>query len=350
MDKAAEFTKKLLEWYHPADRPLPWKHQKDPYRIWLSEIILQQTRVEQGLPYYERFIDTYPTVESLASADLDSIYKLWEGLGYYSRARNLHHAAIQVVEVFGGQFPKTYKELLLLKGVGNYTAAAIASFAFGLPHAVVDGNVFRVLSRVFGMDTPTDSSSGKKAFESLANSLISKNQPAIYNQAIMDFGATVCKPRGPLCEDCIFRHNCEALHAERIDELPVKAKKLIKKRRYFTFLLIKEDQKLWIHKREQGDIWANLYSYPVLETMHGFDEKNIKQQLNVESQFRLRVISTQKQVLTHQIIEAQFLLLDKKEIQFNLQSHLLVELHELEAYGFPKILKAFHKSEDFLKI
>lgn len=350
MDKAAEFTKKLLEWYHPEDRPLPWKHQKDPYRIWLSEIILQQTRVEQGLPYYERFIDTYPTVESLASADLDSVYKLWEGLGYYSRARNLHHAAIQVVEVFGGQFPKTYKELLLLKGIGNYTAAAIASFAFGLPHAVVDGNVFRVLSRVFGMDTPIDSSLGKKAFESLANSLISKNQPALYNQAIMDFGATVCKPRGPLCEGCIFKHNCEALLSERIDELPVKTKKLIKKRRYFTFLLIREDQKLWIHKREQGDIWANLYSYPVLETMHGFDEKKIKQQLKVESQFRLRVISTQKQVLTHQIIEAQFLLLDKKEIQFDLRSHLLVELHELEAYGFPKILKAFHKSEDFLKI
>lgn len=350
MDKSSQFTKNLLEWYHPADRPLPWKHQKDPYKIWLSEIILQQTRVEQGLPYYERFVANYPTVDSLASADLDSVYKLWEGLGYYSRARNLHHAAIQVVEEFGGQFPKTYKELLLLKGVGNYTAAAIASFAFGLPHAVVDGNVFRVLSRVFGMDTPIDSSLGKKTFESLANSLISKKHPDIYNQAIMDFGATVCKPRGPRCEDCIFKYNCEALQSERIDELPVKAKKLIKKRRYFTFLIIREDKKLWIYKREQGDIWANLYSYPVLETVNGFDEKTIKLQLKVKPQHRLRVISSQKQVLTHQIIEAQFLLLDKKEIQFDLQSHLLVELDELEAYGFPKLLNDFNKSEDFLKI
>ena len=199
------FSKKLLEWYNPTSRNLPWKQTNDAYKIWLSEIILQQTRVEQGTPYYLAFIKKYPTVKKLANAPLDDVLKLWEGLGYYSRARNLHVAAQQILEIHQGKFPETYAEIVALKGIGNYTAAAIASFAYNLPHAVVDGNVFRVLSRVFGIETPIDSTEGKKQFAQLAQQLLDKKKPSIHNQAIMDFGALVCKPQNPLCEQCPFR-------------------------------------------------------------------------------------------------------------------------------------------------
>ncbi|MEO1629046.1 MAG: A/G-specific adenine glycosylase, partial [Bacteroidota bacterium] len=236
------FSTALLGWYQNNHRPLPWKGIKDPYLIWLSEIILQQTRVATGWAYFERFREQYPTVHHLADASIDEVMKLWEGLGYYSRARNLHFTAQHISRTLGGTFPNTYKDILQLKGVGPYTAAAIASFAFGLPVAVVDGNVYRVLSRVFGMRDPIDSGAGKKKFAELANLLLDKDRPADYNQAIMDFGATVCTPGVPNCHQCPFEDRCLANAEGTARELPVKSKKLVRKTRYFNYLVFQDDQ------------------------------------------------------------------------------------------------------------
>jgi len=219
---------------------MPWKGEKNPYLIWLSEIILQQTRVEQGWEYYNRFVSTYPTVDTLAAAPLDEVMKLWEGLGYYSRCRNLHETAKFISEKLSGQFPSTYQELLSLKGVGAYTAAAIGSFAFDIPVAVVDGNVQRIISRYFGICTPIDTAQGKKLYSDLASKLLDTNSPALYNQAIMDFGATICKPQQPLCKDCPFNKECEAFTYGNVKMLPVKQKKLVRKQRYFNYFLVKK--------------------------------------------------------------------------------------------------------------
>ncbi|MCR9286527.1 MAG: A/G-specific adenine glycosylase [Bacteroidetes bacterium] len=224
------FTKKLMEWFSQNHRPLPWKGEKNPYYVWLSEIILQQTRVEQGLPYFEKFKSTYPTVAGLANAPEDEVMKLWEGLGYYSRARNLHFTAKYISKELGGVFPSDFEGILKLKGVGPYTAAAIASFAFDLPHAVVDGNVYRVLSRFFGIEKAIDSTEGKKEFSKLAQTLIDTKQPANYNQAIMDFGATHCKPSSPNCGKCLMSLNCFAFKNSKIESLPFKSKKKKKTR------------------------------------------------------------------------------------------------------------------------
>ena len=221
---------------------MPWKGEKNPYLIWLSEIILQQTRVEQGLPYYERFRENYPTVTDLANAPEDEVMKLWEGLGYYSRARNLHATAKMIDQEMDSIFPTTHAEILKLKGVGPYTAAAIASFAYNLPHAVVDGNVYRVLSRFFGIETPIDSTSGKKEFAQLAQDLIDKKQPGNYNQAIMDFGATHCMPKKPKCSQCLLRKNCKALLNNKVTSLPIKIKKIKKQTRYFNYLVINQNK------------------------------------------------------------------------------------------------------------
>ena len=348
MDKAAEFTKKLLEWYHPADRPLPWKHQKDPYRIWLSEIILQQTRVEQGLPYYERFIDTYPTVESLASADLDSIYKLWEGLGYYSRARNLHHAAIQVVEIFGGQFPKTYKELLLLKGVGNYTAAAIASFAYNLPHAVVDGNVYRVLSRIFGIKTPIDSTEGRKEYQKTAQELLNPQEPGAYNQAIMDFGATVCTPKNPNCVQCPFSNQCYAHLQNSIAQLPAKSKKVSKKNRFLNYYVLLHLNEIAIKQRSQNDIWKSLYEFFLIETAHPIPQPKV---LIAAHSWRIVSIesnNTYWHKLTHRDLKVSFTVVNL-ENKDNLPNDLFfIKTKNLSKFAFPKVIHCFFKDNPLI--
>ena len=227
---------------------MPWKGEKDPYKIWLSEIILQQTRVEQGLSYYLRFIEKFPTVDDLANADDNTIFKMWEGLGYYSRCRNLIATARHISNELGGYFPKTYDEILLLKGVGAYTASAIASFAYDLPYAVVDGNVNRVIARFFGLHIPVDSSAGKKLLTAQANALLDKKAPALYNQAIMDFGATVCKPRLPLCSTCFLSRYCKAYNEDMVALLPVKEKKLIRKSRWFYYFLIEKDGRFAVSK------------------------------------------------------------------------------------------------------
>jgi A/G-specific adenine glycosylase len=260
------FQQKLMYWHlHHNKRVLPWKEEKDVYRIWLSEIILQQTRAEQGWKYYERFVQQFPTVQQLAAAPLEEVYKLWEGLGYYTRCRNLHATACYIVEELNGRFPATYEGLLKLKGVGPYTAAAIASFGFNLPHAVVDGNVFRVLSRFFGKEEPIDSTKGKKLFESVANACLDSDAPALYNQAIMDFGATVCKPEQPLCTSCIFKRKCVALKQNLVQQLPVKEKQVKQRQRWFVFYVLNYRNKFAVVQRTQKDVWQHLYQFPLVE-------------------------------------------------------------------------------------
>lgn len=245
---------------------MPWRDTKDPYRIWLSEIILQQTRVAQGLPYYERFVTAFPTVQDLAAASEEEVLKLWQGLGYYSRGRNLHFTAQYITNELEGKFPDTYKELLTLKGVGDYTASAIASICFDRPSAVVDGNVYRVLSRVYGIETPINSSQGIKEFKALAQELIDTDQPANFNQAIMEFGAIQCKPQNPYCLHCVFQEECVAFRQNKVKELPVKLKKTKIKKRYLNYLVfISKDDKTILRQRTGKGIWQGLYEFPVVE-------------------------------------------------------------------------------------
>lgn len=262
-----QFNKTLLHWYSANKRDLPWRKTKDPYKIWLSEIIMQQTQIAQGQPYYEAFIEQYPTIFDLAKADESAVLKLWQGLGYYSRARNLHFTAKYVSQEYNGVFPNTYKALLKLKGVGDYTASAIASFCYNEPSAVVDGNVYRVLSRYFGIDTPINSSQGNKEFKALASSLIDKEHPAEYNQAIMEFGALQCKPKNPLCDSCPLNTSCVALQKNMVDQLPIKINKTKVAVKYFNFLVVlSADEKTIFEKREEKGIWQNLYQFPLIET------------------------------------------------------------------------------------
>ena len=266
------FSKTLTYWYSNNKRNLPWRETQEPYQIWLSEIILQQTQVKQGLPYYEAFVNTYPTVFDLAKAEESQVLKLWQGLGYYSRARNLHATAKYVADTLSGKFPNNYKELLKLKGIGDYTASAIASICFNETSAVVDGNVYRVLSRYFGINTPINSSKGAKEFKALAQELIDRKDPATFNQAIMEFGATQCRPKNPDCMFCPFNDSCVAYNKGEIDELPVKLKKLKVKQRYFNFMVfLSEDKQTLLEKREGKGIWQNLYQFPLIETKQNLE-------------------------------------------------------------------------------
>ncbi|WP_142786550.1 A/G-specific adenine glycosylase [Changchengzhania lutea] len=272
------FSEIITYWYSVNKRNLPWRQTKNPYFIWLSEIILQQTQVKQGLPYYTAFVDEYPSVFDLAKADEEQVLKLWQGLGYYSRARNLHAAAKHIANELDGKFPDTYKDLLKLKGVGDYTASAIASICFNEVAAVVDGNVYRVLSRYFGIDTPINSSIGAKEFKQLAQALIDKNNPAEFNQAIMEFGATHCRPKNPYCHSCPFNNGCIAFNKNRIDELPVKIKSAKAKKKYFHFMVFtSDDAKTILEKREGKGIWQNLFQFPLVEV-----EKQLKDEVVLE--------------------------------------------------------------------
>ena len=270
------FSQKLIQWYLSNKRSLPWRETKNPYYIWLSEIILQQTQIKQGLPYYLSFIKKFPTVFDLAKADEKEILNLWQGLGYYSRARNLHFTAKKIVSEFDGVFPNKYKDLIKLKGVGDYTASAIASICFNEPTPVLDGNVFRVLSRFYGIKIPINSSQGKKKFKVMAQQLIDSDDPATFNQAIMEFGAIQCKPQNPDCSKCIFNEGCIALDKALIKDLPVKLKKQIVTKRYFNFLVfISDDSKTIIEQRNGKGIWQNLYQFPLIETPKKANEKMI---------------------------------------------------------------------------
>ncbi|WP_298350162.1 A/G-specific adenine glycosylase [uncultured Dokdonia sp.] len=267
------FSNKLIAWYLEHKRDMPWRNTTHPYHIWLSEIILQQTRVAQGLPYYIAFTEAFPTVQDLAQATEEEVLKLWQGLGYYSRGRNLHASAKMIVEEMDGVFPSTYEEIKKLKGVGDYTASAIASICFNEPTAVVDGNVYRVLSRVYGIDTPINSTAGVKEFKALAQELINEDRPADFNQAIMEFGAIQCKPQNPYCLHCIYNDSCVALQQNKVSELPVKLKKTKVKHKYFHYLYIKDKQEQTIIKQRTGKgIWQGLYEFPVIEELAALQE------------------------------------------------------------------------------
>jgi A/G-specific adenine glycosylase len=271
-----KFSNTLIYWYLQNNRELPWRKTKNPYFIWLSEIMLQQTRVAQGMTYYLKFAENFPTVFDLAKADESTVLKMWQGLGYYSRARNLHSSAKQIADEFNGEFPSTYQEIIKLKGIGDYTASAIASICFNEPTAVVDGNVYRVLSRYFGVKTAINSSAGIKEFKALAQTLIDESQPGTYNQAIMDFGALHCKPQNPLCETCPFADSCVALEKKLTKELPIKEKKIKVRNRYFNFLVVKtEADKTILSERKGKGIWQGLYQFPLIESDTNIDKNEL---------------------------------------------------------------------------
>lgn len=342
------FTSHLLQWAKENPRNLPWKDTKDPYKIWLSEIILQQTRVAQGKPYYEKFAVTYPKVEDLANAPEDEVMRMWEGLGYYSRARNMHAAAKYIAVELKGKFPNTHKEILKLKGVGPYTAAAIASFAFELPHAVVDGNVYRVLARRFGIKTPIDSTNGKKEFSLLAEELLDKEKPSIYNQAIMDFGATHCKPKNPICGDCPLQENCVAFHKGLVLELPLKSKKLKKTTRYFHYFMLQlPNENFLLQKRIGKGIWRNLYQFPLIEATQslGFEElvktKEWKHFFVGQEIVLKKASKIYRHQLTHQTIFLRFFELQLKKSPPALSDCIEVKVADFDSYAFPRVMNQF---------
>ena len=305
------FSIKLVSWYQNNKRDLPWRNTVNSYHIWLSEIILQQTRVSQGTPYYFAFLKAFPTIDDLANAPEDKVLKMWQGLGYYSRARNLHFTAKDIVNNFGGEFPKDYKKVLKLKGIGVYTAAAITSFAFDMPYAVVDGNVIRVLSRVFGVSIPFDTFAGKKQFQQLAQELLTEKDAAIYNQAIMEFGAIQCKPKSPNCSSCPMQDFCVAYITNSVTELPVKSKKIKVKDRFLHYLMIEQEDDIFLGKRKSG-IWTGLYEFPFLEFPIKMDEKQVVlsdewSNIFLNSTCDLKSVSSEFiHILSHQKIHAQF--------------------------------------------
>lgn len=337
------FNEKLIDWYNISKRDLPWRDTQDPYKIWLSEVILQQTRVAQGLPFYYKFIDHYETVEALAAAEEEQVLRLWQGLGYYSRARNLHRCAKLVTEELGGTFPSQYKNLLKLPGVGKYTAAAIASFAFGEKVPVIDGNVYRVLSRVFGIHDDIADGKGQKVFEEWACQTIPEEQSDTYNQAIMEFGATHCTPKVPQCESCIFNIECLARKQNLQNQLPVKTNKVKVRNRYFHYIVLRINQKTAMKKREDNDIWKGLYDYMMIEAQE-FKSANWimdHEAVKILQPFvkNMKISEDYKHVLTHQRLYARFytFYLEAKEPLDNILNELQLSLlDETAVYQVPK--------------
>jgi A/G-specific adenine glycosylase len=315
-----EFSQRLIQWYQEHKRDLPWRHTSNPYLIWLSEVILQQTRVAQGLPYYHQFVQTFPTVRDLAAASQQQVLKLWQGLGYYSRARNLHTAAMQVVDN-GGVFPDNYKDLLQLKGVGEYTAAAIASFAYNEPVAVIDGNVYRVLSRIYGIDTAINETAGIKQFKKLAGQLLDQDHPANHNQAIMEFGALQCVPVNPACDVCPFKTDCIAFKTGQISRLPVKIKKAKVKNLFHHYLVtITPAGKTLLAQRPQTGIWAGLFEFPYIEASGALMPHELTSHAKFDNvygglRFRESVYNQQPilHVLSHRKIHAYFWIIEVEQ-------------------------------------
>lgn len=340
----------LIHWYSENRRELPWRETTDPYRIWISEIILQQTRVVQGLEYFNRFMQRFPDVRALAEAPEDEVMKYWQGLGYYSRARNLHVAAKEIMEKFGGEFPRSYSDVLTLKGIGEYTAAAICSFVWKLPYAVVDGNVYRVLARVFGIDTPIDSNAGKKEFAELAAELLDRRQPDLYNQAIMDFGAIQCTPKAPVCLYCPLREKCVALATGKVGKLPVKSGKTVVKPRYFNYLHIHCRGVNLLARREAKDIWQNLYEYPLIETGQETELEVLQQTrayrelMQGAGEIRLcRSFTMPRHVLSHRIIYARFYEIEVERFSPAMQRFLQVKEEDMEQYAVSRLTELYRE-------
>ncbi len=311
------FARRLMDWHRSANqRDLPWKGIKDPYKIWISEILLQQTRAPQAIPYYHRFTETFPRVQDLASAPEDQVFRLWQGLGYYNRCRNLLKTARIIVQDFGGQFPHSYEALISLPGIGPYTAAAIASFAFGLPHAVVDGNVIRLLARHFGIEDFPDTQPGRARFHGMAQQLLSRENPGDYNQAIMDLGAQICKPRNPDCSLCPFPHDCLALQEGKISQWPRIRPRPPRKIRFFHYLILVNQQRIWVRKRESKDIWRHLYEPLLIEADSALDGGEILERAGLtavaQREDPIR-IGEYRQLLSHQQIRAAVFHMDWPE-------------------------------------
>lgn len=356
------FGNAIMGWYLKNKRDLPWRQEKDAYKIWLSEIILQQTQVVQGLSYYLKFTQKYPKVKDLAVAPEDEVLRLWQGLGYYSRARNLHASAKFIQDNFKGKFPSSFSEIKELKGVGDYTAAAIASFAYDLPHAVVDGNVYRVLSRVFGIKTPIDVSQAKKEFQHLADELLDKKNPALFNQSIMEFGSQYCKPQNPDCENCVLISKCYAFKHALVDLLPIKAKKTKIRNRYFNYLVIADKKgNLIIHKRQAGDIWQGLYEFTLIES----DKPLSQQQLFktdafkqlVKKDFAIKYTSVEyKHILSHQHLYAKFYVLILPEtfkpttLKTSHKNSIITSVSKLNDFAFARLTGKFLDDCDLKEI
>lgn len=346
-----QFGEIIIGWYHRNKRDLPWRRTGDPYKIWLSEIILQQTRVEQGIGYYRKFVAKYPTIQKLADASEGNILKMWQGLGYYSRARNLHHAAKDVVKRFKGKFPVEYPDILSLKGIGVYTASAIASFAYHQKHAVVDGNVFRVLSRYLGIPTPINSIPAKKEFSDAALMLMGDHSPHDFNQAIMEFGALQCKPANPSCGSCPLNGSCYAFSKNKVGLLPVKRKKNAARNRYFNYLCIDHGDCIVLRKRTGNDIWKNLYDFPLIETGKKITTEKLLQLEEWKKYFpknklhRVSESQTIKHQLTHQTIFARFYRIHVSK-DFRINGTRSVKKKSLKKYAVPRLIENYLMSED----
>jgi len=339
----------LINWYEDNRRDLPWRHNPTPYQVWLSEIILQQTRVNQGWEYYLRFIEKWPTVNDLAQASEEEVLKMWQGLGYYSRARNLHKCAKQIMEQYGGQFPADFEQLKQLQGIGDYTAAAIASIAFNLPHAVVDGNVYRVLARLYDIDTPININEGQKLFAQLADELLNREQPGLHNQAMMEFGALHCTPKNPNCLLCPLQAQCLAFAHQTVMQKPVKLPKVKVTTRYFNYLVLRINDCVYLHKRSDNDIWKNLYDFPCIESQKSMTVEEIIAseefvQLIENKPFTIiksSPIFTHK--LTHRTLIAQFIeiKLEQELLQIQTKDLFLARQTELGSFPIPRLIDLY---------
>ena len=341
------FKNELIAWYRKHKRDLPWRNTNDPYQIWLSEIILQQTRVEQGLPYYLKFLEHFPTVSSFADASEDQVLHLWQGLGYYSRGRNMLKTAKNIQENMNGVFPHQYKELIKLIGIGEYTAAAISSFSSNEAKAVVDGNVYRVLARYFGIETPINSTLGKRQFQEAADELLDTNNAGEHNQAMIEFGALQCKPKNPNCAQCPFVTSCYAYKNKMVQQLPVKLKTIKIKHRYFYYFIISYQNQILIKRRDNTDIWAGLHDFPLIERENETNIDDILKQTELDfwfqTKFTVKSISPQiKHILTHQRLFAQFIQIDIHEPQdFNFEHSFWINKSDISNYGLPKLIFEF---------
>lgn len=336
-----DFAGTLLHWYEENKRALPFRATTDPYKIWLSEIILQQTRVEQGMPYYHSFTNTYPTIVDLANAHEDAVMRLWQGLGYYSRARNLHQTAKIIATEYKGKFPSTYAEIARLKGIGPYTAGAIASIAFGEKAAAVDGNVYRFLSRYFGITTPVPSEKARKEFTAIVLDLMGNHHSGTFNQALIEFGALQCKP-SPLCGSCPFSQTCYAFKKDRVANLPVKNKMAARRTRYFNYLIIKNNKQLLLQQRTAKDIWQQLYEFPLVETTEPAEWNTISKELGNTKTLHLQgVLGPVKHVLSHQDILATFYIVETKGKLPEWQNAFAVNTEDIDNYGLPRVITLF---------
>ncbi|MFI5170753.1 MAG: A/G-specific adenine glycosylase [Chitinophagales bacterium] len=348
-----KFSQRLLNWYKTNQRNLPWTGLKDPYKVWLSEIILQQTRVEQGRAYYLAFIKKFPTVFHLAKAPEDQVMKMWEGLGYYSRAVNMHATAKEVVAKYNGVFPDAFEKLIPLKGIGNYTAYAILSYAFSQPFAVADGNVLRIISRIYGIKEPVDSLKGRKKIETLANKLLDKKRPGEFNQAMMDFGSLICKPKNPLCEICPFKNSCTAYLNETVFYYPVKEKSAVKQKRYFNYFVLFSSNKIIIEKRIGNDIWKNLYQFPLIESDALLSLDQLKKTPSYKKIVNGNVLSTSvseafSQQLTHRSIKSRFFIFEVEDIKDRLIPGAgIIKISDLKKYSFPGTIREFLKRNSY---